>query len=160
MAFLTPEELKNFKSAPGRLLGLDVGDGTLGLALSDAYWMIASPGVTLKRSNIQTLVKQIHHFLNQEPVYAMVVGLPRNLDGSSGSRAKSVKDFTHALSKHLLLPYIFWDERFSTLGAERCLKEADLSYKKRNQKIDAVAAAYILQGYLDYCGHFTLDDDA
>jgi putative Holliday junction resolvase len=151
MVAMTLPEFMTLKEARGRLLGLDLGDKTLGLALSDSLWLIASPGRTLKRSKITVLQKGIEDFLGQETLSGMVVGLPKNLDGSLGPRAKGVMDFSYALGAALGVPYVFWDERFSTQGAGQAFQNTQLSSYKKNEAIDAMAASFMLQGFLDYC---------
>jgi len=135
---------------PGaRLLGLDVGSKTVGLALSDVTRSIATPYETLKRTKFTADARKIAAIVAQEGVGGLVIGLPLNLDGSEGPRAQSTRAFARNLSAHIGLPITFWDERLSTAAVERHLIEAHASRKRRAEVIDRMAAAYILQGALD-----------
>jgi putative pre-16S rRNA nuclease len=139
--------------SPGaRLIGIDVGSKTLGLALSDATRSIASALVTLRRSRLAEDLRQLLDLARQHGVGGFVAGLPLNLDGSSGPRAQATRAFVRDLAKATPLPVLFWDERLSTVAAERALLEADLSRKRRAEVVDKVAATLILQGALDRMG--------
>jgi putative Holliday junction resolvase len=136
--------------APGsRLLGLDVGTKTIGLALSDVTRSIATPYETLRRSKFTADAKTISAIVDEHDVGALVIGLPINLDGSEGRRAQSTRAFARNLAAHVAVPMVFWDERLSTAAVERHLIEANASRKRRAEVIDRMAAAYILQGALD-----------
>lgn len=140
-----PEEL-----APGgRVLGLDVGTKTIGLALSDVSRTVATPFETIRRTKFRDDVKVLLAHVTEHDVAALVIGLPINLDGSEGPRAQSTRAFARNLADHTDLPLVFWDERLSTAAAERALLEADASRKRRAEVIDKMAAAFILQGALD-----------
>jgi putative Holliday junction resolvase len=139
-----------------RLMGLDVGSKTLGVALSDATRSIASALVTLRRSRLSDDLRQLIELAARHGVGGFVVGLPLNLDGSSGPRVQATRAFVRSLAKATPLPIAYWDERLSTVAAERALLEADLSRKRRAEVIDKVAAALILQGALDCMRHFGL----
>ncbi len=139
-----------------RLLGLDVGARTIGLALSDVGRSIATPLDTIRRQKLARDAKTIAGIINGEGVGGLVIGLPVSMDGSQGPKCQSVRDFTRALLESLAeagvenLPAAFWDERLSTAAVERMLiKEADMSRKRRAFVVDKAAAAYILQGALD-----------
>ena len=132
-----------------RLLGLDVGTKTVGLALSDVTRSIATPYETIKRTKFTADAKAIAAIVAKEGVGGLVIGMPFNLDGSEGPRAQSTRAFARNLSAHVDLPMTFWDERMSTAAVERHLIEADASRKRRAEVIDRMAAAYILQGALD-----------
>jgi len=132
-----------------RLLGLDVGTKTIGLALSDVTRSIATPYDTIRRTKFTTDARALAEIVAKEGVGALVIGLPINLDGSAGPRAQSTRAFARNLASHIPLPMAFWDERLSTAAVERHLIEADASRKRRAQVIDRMAAAYILQGALD-----------
>ena len=135
---------------PGkRLFGLDLGTKTIGLGLSDGLMTIASPYLTIARTKFTRDVAELARLVDKEGVFALVIGLPLNMDGSEGPRAQATRAFVRNLQGKLDLPVVFWDERLSTVAAERAMLEADLSRKKRAQKIDAAAAAFILQGALD-----------
>jgi len=132
-----------------RLLGLDVGSKTVGLALSDVTRSIATPYETIRRTKFTADAKAITAITAKEGVGALVIGMPFNFDGSEGPRAQSTRAFARNLAAHVDLPMIFWDERLSTAAVERHLIEADASRKRRAEVIDRMAAAYILQGALD-----------
>jgi putative Holliday junction resolvase len=132
-----------------RLLGLDVGTKTIGLALSDVLRQIASPLETIRRTKFSTDAAQLLKIAHEHGVGGLVLGLPVNLDGTEGPRAQSTRAFARNLSALTELPMAFWDERLSTAAAERVLLEADASRKRRAELIDKMAAAYILQGALD-----------
>lgn len=133
----------------GRLLGLDVGEKTVGLATSDATRTVATPLETIRRTKFTQDAERLLRILESEKVSALIVGLPVNMDGSEGPRAQSTRAFARNLSRHTDLPIAFWDERLSTAAAERTLLDADASRKRRAEVIDKMAAAYILQGALD-----------
>ena len=134
-----------------RVLGLDVGDKTIGLAVSDELGLAAHPRLTLARRGARQDVEALALQVAAEGAERVVVGLPLTLEGTVGPRAKKVLAFVEALRARLgaAVPVETWDERFSTLAAERVLIEADLSRARRKQVIDKQAAAYILQGWLD-----------
>jgi putative Holliday junction resolvase len=131
-----------------RALGLDVGEKTIGLALSDETGMIASPLATLARKGTVADVAAIRALVGEHDVKVLVVGLPIEMNGEEGLRARRVRVLADALAASGLRVEM-WDERFSTVAAERVLIEADLSRKRRKEVVDKVAAAYILQGWLD-----------
>ncbi len=137
--------------APGRrLLGLDVGTKTIGLALSDAGRQIASPYATLTRRKFGQDADELARIVAREGIGGLVIGLPVNMDGSEGPRCQSVRQFARNLEARLALPYAFWDERLSTAAVERMLvSEADASRRRRGEVVDKLAAAWILQGALD-----------
>jgi len=132
-----------------RLIGIDVGTKTLGLALSDATRTIATALVTLRRSRLAEDLHQLLELAQRHGAGGFVVGLPLNLDGSAGPRAQATRAFVRNLAKTTPLPVLYWDERLSTVAAERALLEADLSRKRRAEVVDKVAATLILQGALD-----------
>lgn len=136
---------------PGeRLLGLDVGSKTVGLALSDGTLTIATPYATLKRGKFAATATEIGKVIGKEGVGGVVIGLPLNMDGSEGPAVRSVRQFQRNLAEHIHLPMAFCDERLSTAAVERFLiADADASRAKRAQRVDQMAAAYILQGALD-----------
>jgi putative Holliday junction resolvase len=143
--------------APGaRLIGIDVGSRTLGLALSDPTRNIASALVTLRRNRLVADLCQLLDLADKHGVGGFVVGLPLNLDGSAGRRAQATRAFVRNLAKATPLPVLYWDERFSTAAAERTLLEADLSRKRRAQVVDKVAATLILQAALDRMSRLSL----
>lgn len=133
-----------------RLLGLDVGSKTIGLALSDPGHSIASPYATIRRTRFTADAAELKRIVDREGVGALVIGLPVNMDGSEGPRCQSVRAFARNLEGALALPYAFWDERLSTAAVERMLvDEVDASRKRRGEIVDKLAAAWILQGALD-----------
>jgi putative Holliday junction resolvase len=132
-----------------RLLGLDVGTKTIGLALSDVTRSIATPYETLRRTKFTADAKVLADIVGKMGVGGLIIGLPINLDGSEGPRAQSTRAFARNLASYVSVPMTFWDERLSTAAVERHLIEADASRKRRAEVIDRMAAAYILQGALD-----------
>lgn len=132
----------------GRLAGLDVGTKTIGLATCDAQWSFAGPAETIRRTKFQKDLVQLTAFLERERIAGLVVGLPLNMDGSDSPRTQSIRAFARNLAP-LGLPILLWDERWSTMAVERAMVDADVSRAKRAGKVDALAAAHILQGALD-----------
>src|SRR3954462_14333551 len=132
----------------GRLLGLDVGTKTIGLALCDARWTIATPAELIRRGKFSADLQTISAFAETQKVRGRVVGLPLNLDGSESPRTQSVRAFARNLAA-LDKPILLWDERWSTQAVTRTLIDADPSRARRAELVDKMAAAYILQGALD-----------
>jgi putative Holliday junction resolvase len=132
-----------------RLLGLDVGTKTIGLALSDVTRMIASGLTTLARGKFAADGRRLLEIVREHDIGGLVIGLPVNLDGSEGPRAQATRAFARNLAKLTPLPMLLWDERLTTAAAERSLLEADVSRRRRAEVIDKVAATLILQGALD-----------
>ena len=147
MAVVDFAELKTLVPA-GRLMALDVGTKTIGLAICDAGWHFAGPCETLKRTKFTVDLEALRAFIAREHVAGLVVGLPLNMDGSDSPRTQSVRAFARNLAA-LDLPILLWDERWSTVAVERTMIEADMSRARRAEKIDAHAAAHILQGAID-----------
>jgi len=140
--------------APGRaLIGLDLGTRTIGVAVSDTNRRIASPLETIRRSKFSADARALLALAEARAIGGFVLGLPRNMDGSEGPRAQSTRAFARNLAALTPAPLTFWDERLSTVAAERALLEADTSRRRRAQVIDHVAAGFILQGLLDRLGH-------
>jgi len=135
--------------AEGALLGLDLGDKTIGLALSDLRRKIASPLLTIRRTKFAADAAALLVEVRRHAVVALVLGLPLNMDGSEGPRAQATRAFARNLAKFTDLPIVFWDERLSTAAVTRTLIAGDLSRKRRGVLVDKLAAAYILQGALD-----------
>ena len=135
-----------------RVMGLDVGSKTIGLALSDVTRTIASPLVTLKRGRFRADARALGRLVEEHGVGGLVIGLPINMDGGEGPRCQSVRQFAANLLALLPLPLAFWDERLSSAAVERMLIAADVSRKRRAELDDKLAAAYILQGALDAMG--------
>ena len=132
-----------------RFMGLDVGDKTLGVAFSDELGWTAQPYKTLSRKNIREDLENIRCLLEEHRVRAVIVGLPKNMDGTVGRQARAVMAFAGRMEKELGIPVILWDERLTTVAASRVLIQADMSRSKRKKQVDKIAAALILQGYLD-----------
>ena len=143
------EDLAAGLAAEARLLGLDLGTKTIGLALSDVTRSIATPYDTIRRSKFTSDAKAINIIVEQIGVGGLVIGLPFSLDGFEGPRAQSTRAFARNLGNHVAVPIAFWDERLSTAAVERHLIEAGASRKRRAEVVDRMAAAYILQGALD-----------
>jgi putative Holliday junction resolvase len=133
-----------------RLIGIDLGTKTIGMALSDVERRLASPLETLKRSKFSVDAAEILKRADKFDAAAFVIGLPLNMDGSEGPRVQSTRAFVRNLSQLTDRPFIFWDERLSTAAVTRSLIEQDVSRAKRAAIIDMMAAAYILQGALDW----------
>ena len=153
MTELALEHLPEYLAKGQRLLGLDVGAKTVGLAISDSALSIASPLETLRRTKFQDDAKELARICAERRVGGLVVGLPVNMDGSEGPRCQSVRQFAANLGAlaGFELPIAFWDERLSTAAVERLLVEkADMTRRRRAEVVDKMAAAYILQGALDY----------
>lgn len=146
------EEIEGFADALSpmqALMGLDLGTKTIGVAVSDTFLSVATPLETVKRKKFSTDAARLLEIIKERSVAGIVLGLPRNMDGTEGPRCQSTRAFARNLSQLTDLPIGFWDERLSTVAAERALLEADTSRAKRAEVIDHVAAGYILQGVLD-----------
>lgn len=139
---------------PNRAIaGLDLGDKTIGVALSDLRRQVATPVEVIRREKFTLDAARLLALLTERGAAGIVLGLPLNMDGSSGPRVQATQAFARNLEKLTPLPIGFWDERLSTVAAERALIEADTSRKRRKEVIDQVAAGYILQGALDRMAH-------
>jgi len=132
-----------------RLLGLDVGKTTIGLALSDVMRSIASPLETIDRKKFDKDMERLKAVIASHAIGGLVIGYPVNMDGSHGPRTQSTRTFVSTMKKHVTLPMLLWDERLSTMAVERAMLEADLSRQRRAQLVDKLAASYMLQGFLD-----------
>lgn len=145
-------DLPGLKAAitPGkRLLGFDLGEKTIGLALSDTMLTVATPLETLKRGKFSIDAVVIESLIHKHGVGGLVIGLPLNMDGTDGPSAQSARAFGRNFAARSQLPIVFWDERLSTAAVTRTLIEADSSRKRRGEVVDKMAAAYVLQGALD-----------
>jgi len=150
------ETLEDFAAAlpPMRAVaGLDLGEKTIGVAVSDRLLSVATPLSTIRRKKFTLDAEALAKLLTEREIGGIVLGLPRNMDGSEGPRCQSTRAFARNFQRVLDLPVTFWDERLSTVAAERALLEADASRRKRAEVIDHVAAGYILQGALDRLRH-------
>lgn len=132
-----------------RILGLDVGQKTIGVAISDPLGFTAQGITTIRRIKKTDDVKEVVRICNEYSVETIVVGLPKNMDGSIGFAGEKIQEFSNLLKEAIDLEIVFWDERLTTVAAHRAMLEADLSRGKRKKIVDKVAATYILQGYLD-----------
>lgn len=150
------DEFETFAaSLPGfsALMGLDLGDKTVGVAVSDRIGTVATPMETVRRKKFTLDAARLLEIINDREIGGIVLGLPRNMDGSEGPRCQKTRAFARNLSRLTDVSIGFWDERLSTVAAERALLEADTSRKRRAEVIDHVAASYILQGALDRMAH-------
>jgi putative Holliday junction resolvase len=150
------DEFEDYATAlprDGAIMGLDLGTKTIGVALSDVLRGVATPVETVKRKKFGVDAARLMDIAKERHVTGILLGLPRNMDGSEGPRCQSTRAFARNLSQLTDLPIGFWDERLSTVAAERALLEADTSRKRRAELIDNVAASYILQGALDRLRH-------
>jgi putative Holliday junction resolvase len=151
MASLITSSTSEFAAAlpdAGKLLGLDVGTRTIGIAICDAGWHFAGPTETIRRVKFTQDLATLSAIIQREHALGLVVGLPLNMDGSDSPRTQSVRAFARNLAP-LELPILLWDERWSTQAVERAMIEADVSRARRAEKVDALAAAHILQGAID-----------
>lgn len=137
----------------GAVAGLDLGTKTLGVSVSDLRRLVATPLRTIRREKFTLDAAQLLEIVAEREIVGLVLGLPINMDGSEGPRCQSTRAFARNLEKLTPLPITFWDERLSTVAAERAMLEADLSRKRRAELIDHVAAGFILQGALDRLAH-------
>ena len=132
-----------------RIMALDVGSRTIGIACSDALLMTAQGIETIRRTSLENDFNRLRELISEYEVHELVVGMPKNMNGTKGARAEKTEEFVEKMKAVIDLPVTFWDERLSTVMAERQLIAADVSRKKRNGVIDKMAAVVILQGYLD-----------
>ncbi len=152
MAIRNPTELKELAATGRRLMGLDLGSKTIGLALSDTRLTIASPLETIRRTKFTVDAARLRALVARHGVGGLVIGLPVAMDGSEGPRCQSVRQFAASLLETDDIAIAFWDERLSTAAVTRGMIDADLTRKRRAAIVDRAAAAYILQGFLDYLG--------
>lgn len=132
-----------------RIMALDVGSRTIGIACSDALLMTAQGIETIRRTSLENDFNRLRELISEYEVHEVVVGMPKNMNGTNGDRAEKTEEFVEKMKAVIDLPVTFWDERLSTVMAERQLIAADVSRKKRKGIIDKMAAVVILQGYLD-----------
>jgi putative Holliday junction resolvase len=147
---VTLDEVKAACRGERRLLGLDLGEKTIGVAVSDVNRSIASPLETIARTKFRADAARLMEIVRAEDAGALILGLPRNLDGSEGPRAQATRAFVRNLAPFAPPPIALWDERLSTAAVQRAMIDADLSRKKRVAMVDKLAAAFILQGALDW----------
>ena len=142
-------EFSNELQSNNSLIGLDLGTKTIGVAVSDTILSVATPIKTIKRKKFSLDANHLLGIISNKNCCGIIIGLPKNMDGSEGPRAQSTRAFAQNFSAKTKLPITFWDERLSTVAAKKALLEADTTRKRRAEVIDHVAAAYILQGFLD-----------
>ena len=141
------------------LMGLDLGDKTIGIAICDSFRTIATPRETIRRKKFGADAMRLEQLIDTNNIDALVLGFPRNMDGSEGPRCQSTRAFARNFCARRDIAILLWDERLSTVAAERALLEADTSRRKRAQVIDHVAASYILQGVLDRLSHIRAENN-
>ena len=143
-------DIKNHINNKSRLIGVDMGSKRVGLSISDENRKIAVPLKTVNYENIQILAEELKKIANENNVHAIIFGNPKNMDGTEGNSSQSVKDKVKLLSEKIQIPIFLWDERLSTVGAFNLSSELDINVTKRVKNIDKNAAAFILQGVLDF----------
>ena len=143
-------ELKKQINNKSRLIGVDMGSKRVGISISDENRKIATPFKTINYENIQILIKEIDRMINENNISGIIFGNPKNMDGTEGSSSQSVKDKIKLISEKIEIPLVLWDERLSTVGAFNLSGQLDLNVTKRVKNIDKNAAAFILQGALDF----------
>lgn len=149
MTTLTIEELAQVLQPRQAIAGLDLGTKTIGLSVSDLGRRFATPRTVIKRVKFTQDAETLLAFAAKENVAAFIIGLPTNMDGSAGPRVQATRAFVRSMSEKTDIPFVYWDERLSTVAAERALLEMDVSRAKRSERIDSAAASFILQGALD-----------
>ncbi len=147
---ITIEDFKKKQSSKTRLIGLDLGSKRIGVSICDESQSIATPYKTINRISTDNLINELKEIIKENNIKGIVIGNPINMDGSSGPSAQSVKDISINISKSIDLPVCLWDERLSTVGAFNLSKQLDVNISKKIKKIDQNAAAFILQGAIDY----------
>ena len=147
---ITLEEFKKKQSDKCRLIGLDLGSKRIGVSICDEKQLIATPFKTINRSTAKELIDELQNIIKEYDIKGIVIGNPLNMDGSIGSSAQSVKDTSNNIEKSINLPICLWDERLSTVGAFNLSSQLDVNVSKREKKIDQNAAAFILQGAIDF----------
>ncbi len=147
---ITLEEFKKKRLDKCRLIGLDLGSKRIGVSICDEKQLIATPFKTINRSTAKELIDELKKIIKENDIKGIIVGNPLNMDGSLGSSAQSVKDTSNNIEKSINLPVCLWDERLSTVGAFNLSSQLDINVTKREKKIDENAAAFILQGAIDF----------
>ena len=147
---ITLEEFKKKQLNKCRLIGLDLGSKRIGVSICDEKQLIATPFKTINRSTAKELIDELKSIIEENNVKGIIIGNPLNMDGSSGSSAQSVKDTSNNIKKNIDLPVFLWDERLSTVGAFNLSSQLNVNVSKREKKIDENAAAFILQGAIDF----------
>ena len=147
---ITIEEFKKNKTESSRLIGIDLGTKRIGIAICDENQKIATPFKTLKKGKFNDLIKNLNIIIEENNIKGIIVGNPINMDGSFGKGSQSAKNISENISKSIDLPVCQWDERLSTVGAFNLSSQLDINVSKREKNIDKNAAAFILQGAIDY----------
>ncbi|MDK4733841.1 Holliday junction resolvase RuvX [Rhizobium sp. CNPSo 3490] len=149
MTVLTIEEMAEILAPGQAIAGLDLGTKTIGLSMSDLGRRFATPRPVIRRVKFTVDAQALLDFAAVEKVAGFIIGLPMNMDGSAGPRVQATRAFVRNMEQKTVLPFVYWDERLSTVAAERTLIEMDVSRAKRAERIDSAAASFILQGALD-----------
>ena len=147
---ITLEEFKKKHSDKCRLIGLDLGSKRIGVSICDEKQLIATPLKTINRNTLTELISELKAIIDENNIKGIIIGNPLNMDGSSGRSAQSVKDTSQKIEENINIPICLWDERLSTVGAFNLSSQLDINVSKREKKIDENAAAFILQGALDF----------
>ena len=147
---ITIEEFKKKQSEKCRLIGLDLGSKRIGVSICDEKQLIATPYKTIHKSKNNELIEELKNIIQDNDIKAIIIGYPLNMDGSSGSSAQSVNDVSKNIDKEINVDVCLWDERLSTVGAFNLSSQLDVNVSKREKNIDQNAAAFILQGAIDY----------
>ena len=147
---ITIEEFKKKQSEKCRLIGLDLGSKRIGVSICDEKQLIATPYKTIHKSKNNELIEELKNIIQENDIKAIIIGYPLNMDGSAGSSAQSVNDVSKNIDKEIDIDVCLWDERLSTVGAFNLSSQLDVNVSKREKNIDQNAAAFILQGAIDY----------
>ncbi len=147
---ITLEEFKKKHSDKCRLIGLDLGSKRIGVSICDEKQLIATPLKTINRNTLNELIIELKVIIDENNIKGIIIGNPLNMDGSSGRSAQSVKDTSQKIEENINIPICLWDERLSTVGAFNLSSQLDINVSKREKKIDENAAAFILQGAIDF----------
>jgi len=147
---ITLEQFKKKQSDKCRLIGLDLGSKRIGVSICDEKQLIATPLKTINRNSLEDLINELKIIIDENDIKGIIIGNPLNMDSSSSSSAQSVKDTSKNLEKNINIPICLWDERLSTVGAFNLSSQLDINVSKREKKIDENAAAFILQGAIDF----------
>ena len=147
---ITLEEFKKKHSDKCRLIGLDLGSKRIGVSICDEKQLIATPLKTINRNTLNELISELKVIVDENNIKGIIIGNPLNMDGSSGRSAQSVKDTSQKIQENFNIPICLWDERLSTVGAFNLSSQLDINVSKREKKIDENAAAFILQGAIDF----------
>ncbi len=147
---ITLEEFKKKHSDKCRLIGLDLGSKRIGVSICDEKQLIATPLKTINRNSLHELISELKVIIDENDIKGIVIGNPLNMDGSSGRSVQSVKDTSKKIEENINIPICLWDERLSTVGAFNLSSQLDINVSKREKKIDENAAAFILQGAIDF----------